>query len=334
MKRVLVGVAALATLMLPACSGASGDGVELLIYSGRGQSLVGDLLDEFEERSGLVVKVRYGQTPALANQILEEGDATPADVFFAQDAGSLGALVAENRLVKLPQRFLDLVDARFRSDSGHWVGASGRSRTVVFNPERIKEDELPASVLDFANPEWRGRVGWAPPNASFQSFITSLRLLEGEEVAKGWVEGMVINDTVPFPNNVTIVQAVADGEIDVGLVNHYYLPELKHQDPDLSAENHFIRGGDPGGLINVAGVGIIEGTEHREAAEQFVEFLLSAEAQKYFAEVTFEYPLTQGVPADPSLPSIESLDPPTMDLSDLKDLQGTQELLTSAGALG
>lgn len=333
MKGRLIGLVLAASLSLPACNGASGDSVELLIYSGRGKPLVGDLLDRFEKESGLVVKVRYGETPALANQILEEGDATPADVFFAQDAGSLGALVAEDRLLKLDQRFLDMVDPRYRSDDGFWVGASGRSRTVVFNPERMKASELPASVLDFANPEWRGRVGWAPPNASFQSFITAMRLLEGEEVAKGWVEGMVINDTVPFPNNVTIVQAVADGEIDVGLVNHYYLPELKHQDPGLAAENHFISGGDVGGLINVAGVGILAGTDHLEAAERFVEFLLSAEAQEYFADVTFEYPLVDGVAADESLPSLSSLDPPQIDLSDLKDLQGTQTLLTDAGAL-
>jgi iron(III) transport system substrate-binding protein len=334
MKRRVIGLALVcAAVILPACGGGSGDSVELLIYSGRAQPLVGDLLDRFEEESGLTVKVRYGETPALANQILEEGDATPADVFFSQDAGSLGALVADDRLIKLPQKFLDKVESRYRSNQGFWVGTSGRSRTMVFNPERIKESELPASVLDLAGPEWRGRVGWAPQNASFQSFITALRLLKGEDVAKGWIEGMVINDTTPFPNNVTIVQAVADGEIDVGLVNHYYLPELLKQDPDLAAVNHFVPGGDPGGLINVAGVGILDGTEHRDAAEQFVEFLLSVEAQEYFANVTYEYPLADGVPPDKTLPTLESLDPPDIDLSDLKDLQGTQAMLTDAGAL-
>jgi iron(III) transport system substrate-binding protein len=332
MKRGLIGLVVLAGMVLPACSD-SGGGVDLLIYSGRAQPLVGDILDQFEEESGLTVKVRYGETPALANQILEEGRNTPADVFFAQDAGSLGALVAEDRLMKLPDKFLDKVEARYRSKAGLWVGTSGRSRTMVFNPERLKEEELPASVLDLAGPEWRGRVGWAPQNASFQSFVTALRLLRGEEVAKGWVEGMVTNDTQPYPNNVTIVQAVADGEIDVGLVNHYYLPELLKQDPGLSAVNHFVPGGDPGGLINVAGVGILEGTKHREAAEQFVEFMLSVEAQEYFAEVTYEYPLADGVQADKNLPTLASLDPPDIDLSDLKDLQGTQALLTDAGAL-
>ncbi len=333
MKRRVIGLALVcAAAILPACGG-SGDKVDLLVYSGRAQQLVGELLDQFEEQSGLTVKVRYGETPSLANQILEEGDATPADVFFSQDAGSLGALVADDRLIKLPQKVLDKVESRYRSDQGFWVGTSGRSRTMVFNPERIKESELPASVLDLAGPEWRGRVGWAPQNASFQSFITALRLLKGEDVAKGWIEGMVINDTTPFPNNVTIVQAVADGDIDVGLVNHYYLPELLKQRPNLAAANHFVPGGDPGGLINVAGVGILDGTEHRAAAEQFVEFLLGVEAQEYFANVTYEYPLADGVPPDKTLPTLESLDPPDIDLSDLKDLQGTQAMLTDAGAL-
>ncbi|MGH9001005.1 MAG: iron ABC transporter substrate-binding protein [Acidimicrobiia bacterium] len=331
---------ALAVLaVLPGCGvfdsevgGAAG--ADLVIYSGRGEALIGDLINQFEEDSGLDVKVRYGQSPGLANALIEEGEATPADVFFSQDSGSLGALVAEDRLIELDQEVLDRVPAAFRSDGGFWVGTSGRSRVVVFNPERISEEELPDSVLDFADPEWKDRVGWAPPNASFQSFVTALRLVEGEEAARGWLEGMVLNDTLPFPNNIQIVEAVGEGEIDVGLVNHYYLPEMKEQNPGISAENHFIPGGDVGGLINVAGVGILAGDDVEvENARRFVDYLLSETGQEYFVTETHEYPLIEGVEPDESLPSLAELDPPDVDLSNLQDLQGTQKLLGETGAL-
>jgi len=331
--------ATLAVLLLvlgvfPGCGMISASGSDALtVYSGRSEPLVGQLLDRFEKESGVKVEVKYAGTPELANAILEEGDNTPADVFFSQDAGSLGALAEGGRLKKLDRSLLDKVEPRFRSDDDLWVGTSGRSRVVAFNPSRLSESELPPSVLDFTHPKWKGRIGWAPTNASFESFVTALRVLRGEQVARDWLTGMKANRPAAYPNNITIVQAVSRGEIDVGLVNHYYLHELKAQDPNLRAVNHFFRGGDPGGLLNVAGVGILAGTKKEKEAKRFAEFLLSKEAQEYFANSTYEYPLIDGVRPVPGLAPLETLDPPRIDLSNLSDLRGTQKLLTELGIL-
>jgi iron(III) transport system substrate-binding protein len=324
----------LVLVVAPGCGMISASGSDVLtVYSGRTEQLVGPLLDRFKKESGIKMAVKYAGTPELANAILEEGDNTPADVFFSQDAGSLGALAAEGRLEKLDQSLLDKVEPRFRSDDDLWVGTSARSRVVAFNPARIDESELPASVLDFTDPKWKGRVGWAPTNASFESFVTALRVLRGEEVARNWLVGMKNNRAAAYPNNITIVQAVSRGEIDIGLVNHYYLYELKAQDPNLRAVNHFLRGGDPGALLNVAGVGILAGTKKEQEAKRFAEFLLSKEAQEYFANTTFEYPVADGVPPVAGLAPLETLDPPQIDLSNLADLRGTQKLLTDVGIL-
>ena len=344
MPRRAIGLVVFLALLSAACGGdGAGDGTtsegqtsaagSLTIYSGRGEQLVGELLDRFERESGIDVQIKYGGTPELANAILEEGANTPADVFFAQDAGSLGALAAENRLARLDDSVLGRVAPRFRSDDDLWVGISGRARVVAYNPERVQPSDLPASVLDFTDPKWKQRVGWAPTNGSFQAFLSALRLLRGEDAARQWVRGMSDNEAAAYPNNITIVQAVSAGEIDVGLVNHYYLYELREQDPNLKAENHYLGGGDPGGLINVAGIGILEGTGNRQQADRFIDFMLSQEAQEYFANETFEYPLVDGVAPPEGAPALDSLDPPDVDLSDLSDLRGTQNLLTETGVL-
>jgi iron(III) transport system substrate-binding protein len=339
MARRVFGVVLVLALLSAACgddgaaSGGSVSDGSLTIYSGRAEALVGSLIDQFESESGVDVQVKYGGTPELANAILEEGANTPADVFFAQDAGSLGALVDEDRLSAVDQRFLDRVAPRFRSDDGLWVGISGRVRVVAYNPERVKKEELPASVLGFTDPKWKRRVGWAPTNGSFQAFLTALRLLKGEETARQWVKGLSANNAAAYPNNITIVQAVSDGEIDVGLVNHYYLYELKKQNRNLKADNYFLGGGDPGGLVNVAGVGILKGTKHQDEAERFLDFMLAKKAQEHFANETFEYPLIDGVAPPAGAPPLDSLDPPDVDLSDLADLRGTQDLLTETGVL-
>lgn len=335
MNRRTLALLVTALLAASGCGGlgASDEGRSLIVYSGRGESLVGDLLERFEEESGIDLQVRYAGTPELANQILEEGENSPADVFFAQDAGSLGAVAQAGRFVRLDDEILDLVPARFRSQEGLWVGASGRVRVLVYNPDRVPESELPASVFDLTDPKWKDRVAWAPTNASFQSFLSAMRVLHGEERARQWIEGMVANQAAAFPNNITTVQAVGRGEFDVGLVNNYYLHELKHQDPSLRAENHFFDNGDVGGLINVAGAGILETSERREEADEFIRFLLSEEAQRYFAEETYEYPLIEGVDPAAGQPRLATLDSPEIDLSDLSDLPGTQKMLADTGVL-
>ena len=307
----------------------------LTVYSGRSQSLVHPLLEAFGESTGVSIRVKYGGSASTAATLLEEGDNTPADVVFLQDPGSLGSLAAAGMLADLPQGTLDKVDPRLRDPNGRWIGTSGRARTVIYNTEAINPDtDLPDSILDFTKEEWKGRVGWAPRNGSFQSFVTALRLQVGEDGAREWLEGMRENDAQEYPNNTSIVQAAANGEVDVGFVNHYYLERfLAEYGPEFEARNYYIGNGDPGALVLVAGAGILEASENRETALEFVDFLLSEPAQQYFTSDIKEYPVAAGVAPEGDLPPIESLNPPDVDLGSLSDLQGTIDLLREVGVI-
>jgi iron(III) transport system substrate-binding protein len=336
LRPIVLGLAGI--LLLAACgsgaaspSGASGS---LTLYSGRSEGLVGPLIQRFQEETGITTEVNYAGTTDLAATILEEGDASPADVFFAQDAGALGAIAAEGLLADLPAATLDQVDERFRSDDGQWVGLSGRARVVAYDTRALEESDLPSSIDDFTDPAWKGKIGWAPSNASFQSFVTAYRVLEGDEAAKAWLEGIVANEAKVYENNDAVLAAIAAGEVEVGFINHYYLVNaLAEQGESFPVRNHFLQSGDPGSLINVAGAGILTSADNPAAAQAFIDFLLSSESQQYFAEQTHEYPLVDGVEADPNLPPLADIASPDIDLSDLADLQGTQTLLQEAGVL-
>ena len=336
---LLAVVAALAVIPgVTACGGESGGGGDddaLVVYSGRNRDLVGPLLDRYQEQTGNKLSIRYGESPDLAATLLEEGGNTPADVFFSQDAGALGALQNEDRLARLPRGILGDVDRRFRSREGSWVGVTARARVIAYDKRELEASDLPRSVLDLTDEEWRGRVGWAPTNASFESFVTALRKLRGDDAARAWLEGMVENDTKVYTNNIAVRDAIANGEIDAGIINHYYVAEaVAEEGADYPVGLFFPPGGDPGAMVNAAGVGVLEGTERREEALEFVRFLLSREAQTFFAEETKEYPLAAGVEPDHDLKPLEDIQQPEgLDLSDLDDLAGTVELIQESGAL-
>jgi iron(III) transport system substrate-binding protein len=306
----------------------------LVVYSGRSEELVGPVFEQFEERSGIDVQVRYGETAELAATIIEEGENSPADLFFAQDPGALGALDGEGRLTELPDEVLDRVPAPFRANDGDWIGTSGRARVVAYNTEELSEGDLPDSIFDFTDPEWEGRIGWAPTNGSFQAFVTALRVLEGEDRASEWLEGVQANNPMVYPDNLTAVEGVASGEVDVAFVNHYYLFQvMEEQGEDIPVRNYYLKDGDPGALVLAAGAGILDSAENPQAAEEFIEYALSEEAQKYFADETYEYPLIEGVDIDEELPPLSEIQSPKVDLSNLDDLGGTLNLLQETGVL-
>jgi iron(III) transport system substrate-binding protein len=189
-------------------------------------------------------------------------------------------------------------------------------------------------VLDLTAPRYRDRVAWAPTNPSFQSFVTALRVLRGDEAARRWLEGMIANGVRPYPNNISIRDAIARGEIELGLINHYYVAEaIAQEGPDYPVRLHFPAGGDPGSLVNVSGAAVLAASDRRPEAERFIRFLLAETAQRYFADETKEYPLAAGVRADAALRPLSEIEPPPIDLADLADLQGTVRLLQESGAL-
>ncbi|WP_326596423.1 iron ABC transporter substrate-binding protein [Streptomyces sp. NBC_01803] len=342
-RRAAFAVAA--ALLLPAVaacgsddggSDGGGSGEELVIYSGRNEELVAPLLERLEEATGTDVTVRYGDSAELAAQILEEGERTNASLFFSQDAGALGALANEGVLTELPQATLDRVDPAFRAEDGTWVGLSGRVRVVVYNPDQVSEEELPSDLDELTESRWNGQVGYAPTNASFQTFVTAMRLIDGEDATRAWLEGIQDNGAQAYENNITIMDAVDNGEIALGLVNHYYWFErvAEEGEDQVTAQLHHLPGDGPGSLVNAAGVGILAHGGQGEAAQEAVDFLLSEEAQTYFAEETKEYPLAAGVTSPvEGLPPLESLETPEIDLGDLDSLQETLALLQDVGML-
>jgi iron(III) transport system substrate-binding protein len=331
---MLLAVGVLATAS--ACGGddgGSGDG-KLTVYSGREEELVGPLLEQFEQESGIDVEVRYGDSAELAATIAEEGENSPADVFFAQDPGSLGSLEHEDLLAELPDGILERVPERFRDPDGHWIGTSGRVRVIAYNTEALSEDELPDSIFDLTDSKWKGKIGFPPTNASFQDFVTALRLSAGEERARQWLEGFAANDPKTYEKNTPVVEAVAAGEIDLGLVNHYYLYLVKEEQPDAAVANHFLQPGDPGALVSVAGAAIIDGTNDEDSAEEFVEYLLSDEGQRFYTEEAeeAEYPLVEGIEPKAGLPALDDLDGPDVQLDAFgPELEKTLELLREVG---
>jgi len=329
LKKAIIS-ASLATLTALGLIGCAPiDDSSLVIYSGRSEALIQPLIDSYQKETGVKVEVRYAGSAELAAQLLEEGASSPADVFFAQDAGALGAVSKAGLLKVLDSEVLEQVDAEYRANNGTWIGVSGRVRVLNYNPERVID--LPTSVFDLADSRYEGRVGIAPANASFQAFITAMRSTEGDAKTLTWLTAMKKNGVV-FEKNSAILEAVESGQVDMGLINHYYwFAKAK----DIGAANMKSKiaqfaSQDVGNLRNVAGVGIVS---EDPKAKAFVQFLLSAKAQQYFVDQTFEYPLTKGVAPYPGLTSLSDISAPSFDLNDLDALEKTLELIRQAGLL-
>jgi iron(III) transport system substrate-binding protein len=334
LKTIAVTLLLSGALVAAGCGGddeeAGGD--TLTVYSGREEELVEPLFERFTEETGIEVEVRYGDSAELAATIAEEGDNSPADVFFAQDPGSLGSI--EDQLAELPDEHLGRVAERFRDSDGRWVGTSGRVRVIAYNTETLSEDEVPSSVFELTDPRWKGKVGIAPTNASFQAFVTAMRLTAGDDRTRQWLEDMKANDAQVYERNTPIVEAVASEEIELGLVNHYYLALVKDEDPDAPVANKYLPGDDPGALVSTAGVAVLEDSDDREAAERFVEYLLSDDGQRFYAEEAeeAEYPLVEGVEPKEGLPALDSLQGPEVQLDSFgEELEVTLELLSETG---
>ncbi|MEX1248365.1 MAG: iron ABC transporter substrate-binding protein [Anaerolineales bacterium] len=307
---------------------------QLIVYSGRSEELVGPIIQQFAEATGIDVQVRYGSTAEIAAALLEEGENSPADIFYAQDPGGLGAIEDAGLLASLPAEILGKIDPNFSSSEGKWVGITARVRVVVYNTNALTSDELPLDLNGFTDPAWNGRLGIAPTNSSFLTMITAMRTLWGENETHAWLEGIMENHPVFYENNTAIVAAVGAGEVDAGLVNHYYLYRfLAEEGEGFPARNYYMTSGGPGSLVMVSGAGVLTNGQNQANAERFLEFMLSTVAQQYFASQTFEYPLVDGVVISNLLTPLSELKPPEISMGALADLEETTTLLQDVGML-
>lgn len=329
-----------AAVVLSACQAETGDpaaeGPTLVIYSGRSESLIGPLIEQFQAESGIQVDVRYGGTAEMAATLLEEGDNSPADLFYAQDPGGLGVISGAGLLAPLPASILETVQPRFQGENGDWVGISGRARVIVYNSDLLTPADLPDTLEGFTDPKWKGKIGWAPTNGSFQSMLTGMRTVWGDERTRAWLAGIQANEPIVYAKNTPTVEAVGAGEVEVGFVNHYYLYRfIAEQGDDFPARNHFLTGGGPGSLIMVSGAGMLKNGSHPELAQKFLEYLLSQQGQAYFAQETFEYPVVAEIAVADSQSTLADYEQFAIDLplSALADLAGTAEMLQELGIL-
>lgn len=349
MRRVAAGIAGLAVLAAAGCSSSDSDaeataGAEssaqaesdgaVVLYSGRDEELVGPLVEQFTEATGIEVDVRYGKTGEIAALLSEEGDATPADVFLSQDAGALGALTSQGMSATLPESVTSAIPAGFTSTDDSWVGITGRARVIAYDSEAVEADAVPTSVAALTDPEWDGVVAFPPGNASFQSFITALRVLEGEEAADAWLTDIAALNPQYTEKNSAALELVNTGAAELALINHYYWYRAAAEvgEDNMRAQLAFLPG-DPAGIVNVTGAALLEGAADDADALELIEYLISEEGQTYFTEATYEYPLLPGVDAPEGLPALDTLVNPELDLSDLEDLEATQELLAAHGLI-
>ena len=335
-----ISAIALSVLLLAACSGTSDNGsspsdgpVTLTLLAHDSFTPSEGIFDAFTAETGIEVDVRYGDSGEMAALILTEGSSSPADLFFSQDAGALGAVEEASLFATLPSETLSLVEPRFESKTGSWVGTSGRARVVIYNPSLV--DTPPAGIDDLLDPKWSGKIGYAPTNASWQSFVTALRVTRGEEAARTWLEGFAANKPVAYEKNAVVRDAVNSGDVALGLVNHYYLFEKIAAEgaSAVVAKNHYFTNGDIGGLVNVAGVGMLQSSKNQKSTLALINYLLSPAGQDYFAQKSYEYPLVAGIAQYAELPALADLNSPDIDLSDLKSIALTQEMLEEVGLL-
>ncbi|WP_313691280.1 extracellular solute-binding protein [Halorarum halobium] len=307
---------------------------ELDIYLGGGEGgLYRDLVTLLENiYPDFTGRIRgYGAAEG-ANTIITEGESTPADVFWSVDAGSLGAVADEGLTAELPSEVVEPVPETFHPN-GQWVGTAGRARAVPYNTDALSSDDIPETVMDFpgASP-LQDAMGWGPTYGAFQAFVTAMRVIEGEEPTREWLNGMLDAGITEYPDEFLVSNAVAEGEIAAGFANHYYALRVRASRPDAPLDLAFTSG-DAGALINVAGAAQLAPSDNGDLAQTFIRHLLSAEAQEFFATRTYGYPMIPGIPPVGGLPTIDELNPPDLDLTELSDVQPTLELLRETGVL-
>ena len=331
--RPAAGLVAL-TLGLPLLAACSDDEPKLVIYNAQHEQLLEELAPAFEDETGIEVELRNGKDLELSNQLVQEGDASDADVFLTENSPAMSQVEAAGLFEELPADILEVIPEQYRPTSGLWTGFVARSTVLAYNTDMVEESELPASIMDLAEPEWAGRITFAPSGADFQAIVAAILELEGEEATRAWLEGIKENGTVS-DNNIVALEAVNSGQSEVGVVYHYYWERDREEGGDLhdSSAQHYFTDEDPGAFVSVSGAGVLESSDMKDEAEQFVEFLVSEEGQQIIADsYALEYPLNPAVTLERDVKPFAELEPPTVNVSDL-DSEAVVDLMTEVGFL-
>ena len=321
---------------LPAASLSAWAADTLTLYSAQHEQLVDGLAVEFTAQTGIAVKVRSGEAPEIASQIVKEGAHSPADVYFTENSPELLLLDERGLLAPLQPATLASVPRTYSAPDGDWVGVLARECVLAFNPKLVAENKLPASILDLARPEWKGRVAIAPSDADFLPLVGAVVALKGEPAALAWLRGLKTNAQV-FDDDEGVVAAVDRGTAATGVINNYYWARLRTEQgaARTASQIHHFAGGDLGGLVNVSGAAVLKTAPHAAAAQRFVAFLVTPRVQSEIgaADVDFEYPLAPGAAPNKLLKPFSELQPPVISLTQVGDDQLAGKLLRQAGLI-
>jgi iron(III) transport system substrate-binding protein len=329
-------MASILGILAAGCGGSSsgGDGT-LTLYSAQHEQISKALAKGFEEKTGAKVQIRFGEDEGLADQIEQEGDASPADVVLTENTPPLELLAEKGKLAKVDPSTLAEVPAGYSSPSGHWVGVAARETVMIYNPKLIPAGQLPASILDLAKPEWKGKLAIAPSEPDFVPIVSAIEKLEGRAAAKSWLEGFAAN-AEHYNDNEGIVAAVDDGQVAAGIINHYYWYEevAEKGKQNVPSRLHYFGHEDPGALVNISGAGALESSDEPELAQEFLAYAVSQEGQSAITHSgDWEYPLNSAVPPPPGLKPFDSLEPPKVGPADLGDGSAPLELMQQVGLL-
>ena len=333
LRRWCAGLAA-AALALPLLAGCGEEEPSLVIYNAQHEELIDAVAKEFTDKTGIEVELRNGSDLELANQIVAEGKESPADVFLTENSPAMTLVDSKDLFTELDQTSLDKIPAQFRPDDGQWTGFAARSTVMVYNDEMVEESELPDSIMELAEPEWKGRISFSPTGADFQAIVSAVLATQGEEATREWLAGLKRNGTVYDGNNV-VLQSVNAGEKDAGVIYHYYW----YRDQEEAGENsddsklHFFGGKDPGAFLSVSGAGVLASSDDKSDAQKFVDFLVSEDGQQVIADsYALEYTLNPEVELGRDVKPLSELDPPAVDVSDLNGPE-VVEMMQEAGFL-
>lgn len=325
----------IAAFLFAGCGGSSGSDESLTLYSSQHEPMTEALIEGFEDVNGAEVQVRYGEDEGLASQIEQEGDASPADVILAENTPPLELLAGKGLLAEVDPSTLDEVPAKYSSPAGRWVGVAARETVLAYDPELIAAGDLPASILDLAKPEWKGKLAIAPSEPDFIPIVSAIEKLDGEAAARAWLEGFADN-AQRYNDNEGIIAAVGDGQVAAGIINHYYWYEAVAEEGEgqVPSKLHYFGNEDPGALVNVSGAGALESSDEPELAQEFLAYIVSEEGQAALAASgDWEYPLNSAVPPPPGLKPFGTLEPPSVGPADLGDGSRPVELMQQVGLL-
>jgi iron(III) transport system substrate-binding protein len=338
--RLMAGIAfATAAMMaVSACSGSgsesSSDADTLTVYNAQHESLTQEWADAFTAETGIEVELRNGSDTELGNQLVAEGDQSPADVFLTENSPAMTLVENAGLFADVNQDVLDQVPSQYRPSSGAWTGIAARSTVFAYNKDQLPQDQLPKSLLDLQDPAWKDRWAASPSGADFQAIVSALLELRGEDATRQWLAGMKENVRT-YKGNNTVMKAVNAGEIPGGVIYHYYWfgDQAKTGENSNNVALHYFRNQDPGAFVSVSGGGVLKSSSNQDAAQQFLKFVTGKSGQEVLQTGTsFEYTVASDVPANPELVPLADLQAPPVDPAKLNSPQVT-ELMTEAGLL-